>query len=135
MGSKMRFLFLLGTLLVLFAVVLSGEDYQGKRGKHGFLQGKKGKHGFFSDMARIGKVCSPTDDCGSPPPYLCCNVPGYAMLGTCGFCTGLRHDSGEDYQGKRGKHGFFPDGDDYQVQTCNSNGDCSGGKCCILGVC
>merc|ERR1711936_1337256 len=52
--SKMRFLFLLGALLVLFAEVAypQGEDYQGKRGKHGFdfwkyYQGKRGKHGFL----------------------------------------------------------------------------------------
>merc|ERR1711936_826977 len=64
--SKMRFLFLLGALLVLFAEVAYPQEedyqgkrgkhgfdfwkyYQGKRGKHGFLQGKRGKHGFIRD--------------------------------------------------------------------------------------
>merc|ERR1711936_1308321 len=89
MGSKMRFLFLLGALLVLFAEVAypQGEDYQGKRGKHGFFdelfdsredyQGKRGKHGFAFSKYYQGK------------------------RGKHGFL-----------QGKRGKHGFIRDEED-----------------------
>merc|ERR1711910_251000 len=101
--GKMRFLFLLGALLVLFAEVAypQGEDYQGKRGKHGFLQGKRGKHGFFQDKTNVR--CTRNEDCGRNElnvPFCC------SKLGKCDACKGLRHDSREDYQGKRGKHGF-----------------------------
>merc|ERR1711936_1542053 len=61
-------------------------DYQGKRGKHGFLQGKRGKHGFFSG-----------------------GIDYQGKRGKHGFFS-----AGEDYQGKRGKHGFFSAGEDYQ---------------------
>merc|ERR1711936_1140208 len=99
MGSKMRFLFLLGALLVLFAEVAypQGEDYQGKRGKHGFLQGKRGKHGFFEKEDSQWSRCSSDNDCR--PNCVC-------VHGMCGRCTMPKPDSREDYQGKRGKHGF-----------------------------
>merc|ERR1711936_1552772 len=174
--SKMRFLFLLGALLVLFAEVAypQGEDYQGKRGKHGFdfwkyyqgkrgkhgfLQGKRGKHGFFDELfdsredyqgkrgkhgflqGKRGKhgfirdeedstteklygidlgvfdennykkdkspKCSTDSDCGDGE---CCRIMehriGLTAFATCGHCD-------DDYQGKRGKHGFFSAGEDY----------------------
>merc|ERR1711936_934799 len=99
MGSKMRFLFLLGALLVLFAEVAypQGEDYQGKRGKHGFLQGKRGKHGFFEKEDSKWPRCSSDNDCR--PNCVC-------VHGMCDRCTMPKPDSREDYQGKRGKHGF-----------------------------
>merc|ERR1719398_372885 len=126
----MRFLFLLGALLVLFAEVAypQGEDYQGKRGKYGFLQGKRGKHGFLQDL--FG------------------NEDNQATSGFCGHC---HPDSDEDYQGKRGKHGFglyqgkrgkhgflqgkrgkhgFIHDTDTGSTVCSTDSDCSDGLCC-----
>merc|ERR1711936_734231 len=163
MGSKMRFLFLLGALLVLFAEVAYPQEedyqgkrgkhgfdfwkyYQGKRGKHGFLQGKRGKHGFIRDEedSTTEKLygidlgvfdennykkdkspkCSTDSDCGDGE---CCRIMehriGLTAFATCGRCDddyqGKRgkhgfFSAGEDYHGKRGKHGFFSAGEDYQ---------------------
>merc|ERR1711910_257076 len=110
MGSKMRFLFLLGALLVLFAEVAypQGEDYQGKRGKHGFLQGKRGKHGFFEKEDSKWPRCSSDNDCR--PNCVC-------VHGMCDRCTMPKPDSREDYQGKRGKHGFIRDEEDPLIRV------------------
>merc|ERR1711936_957292 len=110
MGSKMRFLFLLGALLVLFAEVAypQGEDYQGKRGKHGFLQGKRGKHGFFEKEDSQWPRCSSDNDCR--PNCVC-------VHGMCDRCTMPKPDSREDYQGKRGKHGFIRDEEDPLIRV------------------
>merc|ERR1711936_638954 len=132
--SKMRFLFLLGALLVLFAEVAypQGEDYQGKRGKHGFdfwkyyqgkrgkhgfLQGKRGKHGFIrgSDEDKLYGIDTGVYDESN---YNKDNPDDdyQGKRGKHGFLQGKRgkhgffdelFDSREDYQGKRGKHGFL----------------------------
>merc|ERR1711936_971946 len=114
MGSKMRFLILLGALLVLVAeVVFSWEDYQGKRGKHGFdiwdfYQGKRGKHGFL--QGKRGKH-------------------GFDILK---YLQGKRGKHGF-LQGKRGKHGFFAvNGMDEDYQGCTTHADCGPVEMCCM---
>merc|ERR1711936_713313 len=73
--------------------MVDSEDYgflQGKRGKHGFLQGKRGKHGFSSDYQWIGMGEGETTSWFFPTPK--------SYFGAV---------NSNDYQGKRGKHGFL----------------------------